>query len=265
MNSEISKKFAEQEARIAALESQVAALSVAPAPVKKGKKADKPEKEARKPSAGNVAWAAKVKETVADMVANGWESWTDASGNVFAASRPATIDGRETHVFVDTGKEPNYAKGGLARASYLKTKDSPEEQAKTRARAAKRAEVVAAKATGEAPIKPKRVLTEEQKAKMQAGRKAKKDAAPAAEPAEVVAEVEAPKPKKVKIATKKPAPKVYDLSFNGWAFNGEDYITNERGDVLTLEGDWMGRFNGKIIDDSVERPTDIDAFLAMEE
>ena len=35
-------------------------------------------------------------------------------------------------------------------------------------------------------------------------------------------------------------------------------------DVLTMEGDWVGRFNGKIIDEKVERPTDIDEFLSTE-
>jgi hypothetical protein len=68
----------------------------------------------------------------------------------------------------------------------------------------------------------------------------------------------------MKIQKKKAEEKVYDLSFNAWTFNGEDYITNERGDVLSLEGDWIGRFNGKLIDESVARPTDIDAFLYME-
>ena len=59
-------------------------------------------------------------------------------------------------------------------------------------------------------------------------------------------------------------PKVYDLSFHAWSFDGEDFITNERGDVLTLEGDWKGRFDGKMIDENVERPTDIDQYLDME-
>jgi len=293
MNTEISNKFAEQEARIAALEALVAAMSAKPkAAVKKVA-----DKEKKTPSAGNKAWVDTVNETVVAMRSNGWESWTDVSGNVWAASKPATVDGRETHVFADTGKEPNYPKGGLARASYLKTRDSPEEQAKTKARAAKRAEVVAAKKSDEPAEKPKRTMSDEQKAKMKAGKEAKKAAAPAAgggpelvmdaaapaaaaaPPAAVVAEskpaaaVEAkpvvaeakPAPVKKKIATKKPEPKVYDLSFNAWAFNGEDYITNERGDTLTLEGDWVGRFNGKVIDDTVERPTDIDAFLAEED
>jgi hypothetical protein len=270
MNAELANKVAELEARVAQLEAQAPAK-------KRASKASKEGKATKAPSKGNLDWIATVKQTVIDMGANGWEGWTDASGNVFAGSKPAVIDGRNTHVFIDTGKEANYAKGGLARASYLKAKDSPEEQEKLRARAAKRAEVVAKKASGVVEEKPKRVMTDEHKAKMKAGREAAKAAKaapavstpvvtpkPVAAPV-VAAPVAAPKAKKVKIAAKAPEPKVYDLSFNGWTFNGEDYITNERGDVLTLEGDWVGRYNGKIIDEAVERPTDIDAFLSMDE
>lgn len=272
MNAELANKIAELEARVAQLEAQAPAK-------KRASKASKEGKEAKVPSKGNLDWIATVKGTVIDMGSNGWEGWTDASGNVFAGSKPAVIDGRNTHVFIDTGKEANYAKGGLARASYLKAKDSPEEQEKLRARAAKRAEVVAKKASGVVEEKPKRVMTDEQKAKMKAGREAAKAtkaaptpvvtpkpvAAPVVAAPVVAAPVAAPKAKKVKIVAKAPEPKVYDLSFNGWTFNGEDYITNERCDVLTMEGDWVGRYNGKIIDESVERPTDIDAFLSMDE
>jgi len=296
-----ANQITELETTIAALTARVAALEVTPkTKTTKAKKEKKEGAEPRVASEGVQKWKATVEQTVADMRANGWESWTDVSGNVFAGSKPATIDGRATHVFADTGKEPAYPIG-LKRASFLKTKDSPEELAKTKARADKRAETVAAKkgtkveavADGApAAEKPKRVLSQEQKDAMQAGRKkaaaAKKgEAAPAAPaaPAETAEAKEArvagnaeaaavagggsaaepvvakPAAKKVVVAKKA---KVYDLSFNGWTFNGEDYITNERGDVLTMEGDWVGRFNGKVIDATVERPKDIDEFLTLE-
>jgi len=296
-----ANQITELETTIAALTARVAALEVTPkTKTTKAKKEKKEGAEPRVASEGVQKWKATVEQTVADMRANGWESWTDVSGNVFAGSKPATIDGRATHVFADTGKEPAYPIG-LKRASFLKTKDSPEELAKTKARADKRAETVAAKkgtkveavADGApAAEKPKRVLTEEHKAKMQAGRKktaaAKKgEAAPAAPAAPVetaeakearvagnaeaaavagggsAAEPVVAKPAAKKVVVAKKA-KVYDLSFNGWTFNGEDYITNERGDVLTMEGDWVGRFNGKVIDATVERPKDIDEFLTLE-
>lgn len=279
--TQLNTTIAELTARVAALESAPASKTT-----KTKAKKEKKEGEPREASAGVQAWKEKVEQTVADMRANGWESWTDVSGNVFAGSKPATIDGRETHVFTDSGKEPAYPIG-LKRASYLKTKDSPDELAKTKARADKRAAAVAAKkgaaATPEAeaavPVaeKPKRVISDEHKAKMKAGREAKAAekkaaaAAPApAAPAEVVAPAApaaaaaAPAAEKPKTKTVIKKAKVYDLNFNGWTFNGEDYISNERGDVLTMEGDWVGRFNGKVIDEKVERPTDIDEFLTME-
>jgi len=278
-----ANQIAELKTTIAALETRIVALEATPTKTTKTKAKKEKTGEPRVASAGVQAWKADVEQTVADMRANGWESWTDVSGNVFAGSKPATIDGRATHVFTDTGKEPAYPIG-LKRASFLKTKDSPEELAKTKARADKRAETVAAKkgtkveavADGApAAEKPKRVLSQEQKDAMQAGRKkaaaAKKGeaAAPVEEvaPAAPVEEAKEPvvaKPapaKKVVVAKKA---KVYDLSFNSWTFNGEDYIQNERGDTLTMEGDWVGRFNGKVIDEKVERPTDIDEFLTLE-
>jgi len=278
-----ANQIAELKTTIAALETRIVALEATPTKTTKTKAKKEKTGEPRVASAGVQAWKADVVQTVADMRANGWESWTDVSGNVFAGSKPATIDGRATHVFTDTGKEPAYPIG-LKRASFLKTKDSPEELAKTKARADKRAETVAAKkgtkveavADGApAAEKPKRVLSQEQKDAMQAGRKkaaaAKKGeaAAPVEEvaPAAPVEEAKEPvvaKPapaKKVVVAKKA---KVYDLSFNSWTFNGEDYIQNERGDTLTMEGDWVGRFNGKVIDEKVERPTDIDEFLTLE-
>jgi hypothetical protein len=278
-----ANQITELKTTIAALETRIAALEATPTKTTKTKAKKEKTGEPRVASAGVQAWKATVEQTVADMRANGWESWTDVSGNVFAGSKPATIDGRATHVFTDTGKEPAYPIG-LKRASFLKTKDSPEELAKTKARADKRAETVAAKKGEKVEVaepkaeKPKRVLSQEQKDKMQAGRKksaaAKKGEAPVeekpveeAKPVEEVKPVEEAKPvveaKPVKKAVAKKT-KVYDLNFNGWTFNGEDYITNERGDVLTMEGDWVGRFNGKMIDETVERPTDIDEFLTLE-
>jgi hypothetical protein len=286
-----ANQIKELTATVEALTARVAALEATLKTTKKTKTG-----EPRAASEGVQAWKATVEKTVADMRANGWESWTDVSGNVFAGSKPATIDGRATHVFTDSGKEPAYPIG-LKRASYLKTKDSPEELAKTKARADKRAATVAAKkgsvgkAETDEPVadepkaeKPKRVISDEQKAKMKAGREAKaaekkaaKEAKPEAKP-EVkpeakpeVAEVAEAKPeakpevaevKRAKTVIKKA--KVYDLTFNGWTFNGEDYISNERGDVLTMEGDWVGRFDGKVINETVERPTDIDEFLTLE-
>ena len=135
MSSTLIKDLKNLKGRIAALEA---------APTKMTKREKKEGAEPRVASAGVQAWKIKVEQTVADMRANGWESWTDIMGNVFAGSKPATIDGRATHVFADTGKEPAYPIG-LKRTSYLKMKDSPEELAKTKVRFAARAAAVAAR------------------------------------------------------------------------------------------------------------------------
>ena len=289
------------EERIAALEAVVASVSAKPVKAVKQPKtkvaAENKEGVTREPSAALSAWKTTVYKTVADMRVNGWEGWTDVSGNSFAGSKPATIDGRATHVFTDSGKEPVYP-NGLKRASYLKIKDSPEEIAKTKARAEKRATVVAAKKSKAAKpeeaiaevvaevvaeavaelVKPKRVVSDEQKAKMQAGRLAAKAAKAAAKVEEIktevetdvkvdVAEVKAVANPKAKAAAKVVVPakvKVLDLNFNPWCYQGDDYISNERGDVLTMEGDWVGRFDGKVIDEQFARPADIDEYLSME-
>jgi hypothetical protein len=140
--------------------------------------------------------------------------------------------------------------------------------------------------------KPKRVLSPEHKAKMlaaaAAAREAKKAAKAEAAPAAPVAKAEpssgsnaaasaggggalpakpaAPKPVKAKKATPAPAPapvkKEFDLNFSPWTHDLTEYIKNERGDVLTFpEAEWVGRFDGKKIDESVARPDDIDEFL----
>jgi len=88
--------------------------------------------------------------------------------------------------------------------------------------------------------------------------------APVAEPTPVPA---APAPTteqeskpKVKKTIKKPTPepKKVDLRFYSWTHDGEDYFTNERGDVVTTEFEWVGRFNGKKIDESVPEPADLE-------
>ena len=118
------------------------------------------------------------------------------------------------------------------------------------------------------PKKKSEMTPEELEAHNQkrAERKAKKAAAAAEAPAapepvaapappEPVAAAAAPAPKKtIQI---KPKPKTVDLRFYSWTHDGEDYFTNERGDVVTTEFEWVGRFNGNKIDESVPEPADL--------
>ncbi len=58
-------------------------------------------------------------------------------------------------------------------------------------------------------------------------------------------------------ASKKAPEKPLDLSLIPWTFNGVEYFTNDRKDVLTDDFVWVGRFNGKSIDKSVQNPPDM--------
>jgi hypothetical protein len=145
-------------------------------------------------------------------------------------------------------------------------------------------------ADGEAPAKKKGgrpKMTDEQKAAAKAKKEAKKAAEAAAattEEVEMAAEeledaeadgaqtpVAAPAPtpepvKKaplVKIAPKavaKPAAKKLDLSLFSWTFKGTEYLTNDRKDIVdATTGEWIGRFDGTKIDESVAEPADLAA------
>jgi hypothetical protein len=126
-----------------------------------------------------------------------------------------------------------------------------------------------------APAKPKRVLSEEQKAKMKAGReaaKAKKEAeaqaAKAAQSADseeaaapvtaaaAVAAVAAPK----KVFAKKEVKKTWTLAqLQNWDegfFEGDCYGVNERGDVINGDGEFQGHWDGKTLDRKAPLPAD---------
>ena len=150
-------------------------------------------------------------------------------------------------------------------------------------------------ADGEAPAKKKSgrpKMTDEQKAAAKAKKEAKKAAEAAAavtEEVEMAAEeledaeadgaqtpvaapapapvAAAPAPAKkaplVKIAPKavpKPAAKKLDLSLFSWTFKGTEYLTNDRKDIVdATTGEWIGRFDGSKIDESVAEPADLAA------
>jgi hypothetical protein len=251
-------------------------------------------KEKGPPSAWNVL----VATTVAEMKQSGWPAWTDLKGVEWPASRQSTVkdkSGAEHEAYVfdggdHDGKEPSPALGGMVRASYLKAQSDPVAAEKARKYHEKLAEKRSgASSTGsgekgepvaDAEGAPKKgggrpKMTEEQKAAAKVKREAKKaaeaKAEPKAEEAEEFAEVTeapaaapvaaAPAPAK-KASVLKPkaaAPKKLDLSFFPWTFEGKNYITNDRKDVIEPEeGQWVGRFDGTTIDTSVPEPSDLD-------
>ena len=169
------------------------------------------------------------------------------------------------------------------------------EVSKTKAKAASAAASEASSVAGDdsgsvagsekpaAAEKPKRVISEEQKAKMAAGRaaaKAKRDAEkaaaaaePAAEPAAAAAEKPAEKPAAKPAAFKpkavaKPAEKTFTLEeltdFEPVEHEGEDFGVNKRGDVVDGDGNFIGRYNAekKALDKSAAKPADWEAIRA---
>jgi len=241
-----------------------------------GEKADRP------PSAWNIF----LKETVDDMKANGWPAWTGLDGVNYGAAEKATLKDksgaeREAWVYSDgpfKGKEVTPAQGGMTRASFLKAESDPAAKAKALAWQAKLAEKKAASAgsstaaSGDeaesAEKKPRKPQSEETKAAAALKRAANKAAKAAAPPAavggggSVAAPAAIPPPPigKPKMVISRPpvaAKKTVDLSFYPWEHKGVDYYTNDRSDVVSTEFDWVGRFDGKEIDETVEAPEDL--------
>jgi hypothetical protein len=82
---------------------------------------------------------------------------------------------------------------------------------------------------------------------------AKKPAAPAPAPA-------AKKPA-APASTKPAAPKgkkPVDLFLDPWVFEGESYLKNERGDVMTTGGEWAGHWDGVKFDTDAPEPSDME-------
>jgi hypothetical protein len=156
----------------------------------------------------------------------------------------------------------------------LSTWTPPEVSKQAAAKAAKAAESTgadedSAPAAEGAPAtaeKPKRQWSEEAKASAalkRAATKAAKAAGGAPTPAAEAAAAPAPTGKPITIKPKAaPAPpaepaKPLDLSFFAWTHEGKSYYTNDRGDVVTEDFEWVGRFDGKKIDGKVAEPEDM--------
>jgi len=239
-----------------------------------GEKADRP------PSAWNIF----LKETVENMKSNGWPAWTGLDGVSYGAAEKATVKDKsgaehEAWVYSDgpfKGKEVTPAQGGMTRASFLKAESDPVAKEKALKWQAKLAEKKAA-STGSSTStsadegevvekKPRKPQSEETKAAAAVKRAANKaaKATPAAAvggsgsaPAPAASPPPAPKAAAKKMVIGGGAKKVVDLSFYPWEHGGVDYYTNDRSDVVSTEFDWVGRFNGKEIDETVEAPEDL--------
>lgn len=289
-SAEHAQRLAELEAQMAELRQSMAELKASPAPKKRAPKkaaAEVPEGEEKAPKAPS-AWNQLVAETVADMKANGWQSWVDLKGVTWPGSKLATVKDKksgaesEQHVYdggEHDGKVPTPALGGMVRSSCLKAQNDPEAMKKALAHhaklAEKRSQGSGSVAEGEVPKKGRAKMTEEQKAAAAAKRAAKKAAeATAVETEELeIAEEESTTPvaspmvgggsvaakpvvKKAPKAAPKAAPKKLDLTLFAWTHDGTEYLTNDRQDVFDNQGDWVGRFNGTEIEE-MDEPEDL--------
>jgi hypothetical protein len=198
----IVSKLLTASAGAAAAPAPAKSSSAAPA-AKKAKKVrapPDPDVPKRELPEGVKAWNAFVTQTIEDMKQKGWEAFTDLSGKSWVGSKPAEGG---AHVFADTGDEPSRVKGGLVYASLLRSRDDPEAAARAKARRETRDAQIAAKSAsgseasapaeggaggGEKPLSKRAqaakerwaAMSEEEraerKAKMAAGRAAKKEA-----------------------------------------------------------------------------------------
>jgi hypothetical protein len=62
----------------------------------------------------------------------------------------------------------------------------------------------------------------------------------------------APKPKKMPKQPKKPL----DRFLESWLHEGQEFLKNERGDVLNMQGDWVGHWDGTSFDFTAPEPED---------
>ena len=239
MSSILSKNVSELTVAelLQVLQGRSAAL-----PQAKSQKAKKdPEAPKKEVSAGVAAWNVFVGEVLEELKAEGW-----------------------THP--ETGK-PVTRKDAMAEASKRKAEGNAEYAAAAAARRAKRDEQLSKKAESapaspekaapSSPVadKPKKVLSPEHLAKMQAAAKASREAKKAAAPAS------AAKPAPV-AAVPPPAPAAEEEEWIRKTISGKKHLWNPsnnhcyRCEADGSQGDWAGLYNPKTqkIDDSVEEP-----------
>ena len=160
------------------------------------------------------------------------------------------------------------------------SKKELERQSKASTGSAAEAEPVAdEEGAGAAAKKARKPMSEEAKAakaaKAAATKAAKKAAAAAAPPPAEAEEAEeetpadsppvaaeeapAPAPKAKKAFAPKPSKKKeVDLALDPWSHDGTEYLKNERGDVLTVDGEWVGLWDGKAINRDAPEPADFE-------
>jgi len=118
-----------------------------------------------------------------------------------------------------------------------------------------------ADAAGAGEKKKRKPQSEETKAAAAIKRAARKAAktATVGGSEEAEAQVEKPAIKKITPKPKKVAEtKVIDLALDEWEYEGEKYLKNERGDVLNIDGEWYGHWDGSKMDTDAAEPSDFE-------
>ena len=117
---------------------------------------------------------------------------------------------------------------------------------------------------GKKTRKPQSEETKKAAAAKRLATKAAKAAAPAA-PAEEAEELpaDAPAPKAKKAFAPK-AKKTVDLFMDPWSHEGKEYLKNDRGDVLTVDGEWVGLWNGNTINAEAPEPADFETLTTRD-
>jgi hypothetical protein len=232
---------------------------------------------------GNVE---RINAVLSDMKKDGWPAFTDAVGKPYPGSKRSEEAGG-AWVREDNGKLPNYPLA-MVYASFLRCRDDPAEMAKARAYREKVAKMQAEKrsagsasvssseaggAAAEKPVSKRGAAQKERWAKMseeeRAAEKAKlkdrlaagkakkaggavaeaKPATSAAAAAEAVEEEDA--------FADAPAAEEDDETFVRWTHDGERYYKNALNHVLSNDTEWVGIWDGTVIQDA-EPPAYLD-------
>jgi hypothetical protein len=258
-------QFAEHEKRIAALEARIAELEstrqseAVKATRKGGKKAKaEPTGEPKEKKAPNewIVFSGRVEQLVrAHEQASGAEKMKTVVVKQFASHLKsqkvyALWTDSEITAEIASFEPPAVSKQELAKSSKSSTGS------------AEAAEPVAdAPNAGKKTRKPQSQETKDAAALKRAATKAAKagkttEAAPVVAAPVVAAPVVVAEAKQTKVKVAPKPKKVVDLLLDPWDFEGESYYKNSRNDVVSPDGDWVGRFNGSAIDTTIPEPED---------
>lgn len=181
------------------------------------------------------------------------KEWTDEEiSAAFAEFTPPEVSKQTMEGKSKRSGSTGSGEEGEPVADEAKKTRKPQSEETKAAAAAKRAATKAKKAAEAKPEAEAEAEEVEAEAEPEEKPKAK---TPAAVGGGGAAAAPAPKPK-AKI-TPKPK-KVVDLLLDPFEHEGTEYLKNERGDVTSADGEWVGHWNGSTIDTEAPEPADFE-------